>query len=172
MTAEPPSSSRTVRMARGFAMQRAPTVTISRASRSLSSTPLAAEMSFTARMRSRWLAGWTPPSACGSRQLQELSAQPAAGPREATDRGRHCRTTHYRAGLSLSTNAFVGRNPNRPLHWSARRLRDPALVLGKREATNAAPGQAADKLLGFIDRDRRCTACDPIARAHLRDADE
>jgi sugar/nucleoside kinase (ribokinase family) len=51
---------------------------ISRASRSLSSTPPVAEMSFTARMRSRWLAGWTPPSACGSRQLQELSAQPAA----------------------------------------------------------------------------------------------
>jgi sugar/nucleoside kinase (ribokinase family) len=43
-----------------------------------SSIPPVAEMFFTARMRSRWLADWTPWSAYGSPRRRELSAQPAA----------------------------------------------------------------------------------------------
>ena len=45
-------------------------------------------------------------------------------------------------------------------------------MLGEWEAADAAPGQAADKVLGFLERDRGATARDPIARAHLRDTDE
>ena len=46
------------------------------------------------------------------------------------------------------------------------------VVFGQWEAADAAPGQAADQLLGFVERDCRGTARDPVASAHLGDTDE